>query len=1103
MLEQCTSGSRGMNPLKNRSLWVKIAFMAAVSVFITAVTLVLLAFWQSDRYNDLAQNEVEMLIDADLDHITSGVLNLVKTENDAIQSRVDTHLDVARHVLDATGEAALSSERVEWNAMNQFTGERSNLELPKLLVGGTWLGQNADLSITTPVVDDITRLVGETATVFQRMNDRGDMLRVATTVKTKEGERAIGTFIPAVNPDGTENAVVSTILKGEAYHGRAYVVDSWYLTAYEPLNNADGELVGMLYVGVKQQSVEARIRNAILNTKVGKTGYVYVLGGSGNERGHYIISQNSERDGEDVWLNQDSDGRFVIQEIIQMAKSLKPGEMATYRYRWGNPGEPVPRWKIARLAYYEPWDWVFGTSVYEDELQTYHSMLSDGRLRMMSDMAIAGVIIAFLVVLLSVALSLKISKPIRQMTQAAEKISSGDLIQVVDVHARDDIGILACAFNLMTEKLIGSMEYLKKSEEKYRQIFENALEGLFQTTLDGRIISANPTLAKIIGYDSPKALISGIADLGHQLYLNPEDRERFISMLREKGEVVGFEVQFRRRDGVLIWVSISGRLVLNEDGFPALIEGFINDINDRKLVEDALAESKNYLNEIFNTVADPMFVKNKDHQWVLVNDAMCAFVGHSREELLGKCGYDFFSIEEADIFRAEDDELLANGVGCTNEGSFIDAQGKVHTIITRKTLYTDQDQEKFIVSIVRDVTSQRIAEEEKKQLEARLSQAQKMEALGTLAGGIAHDFNNILSAIIGYAELAAEDVQEPGEVRESLAQVLTAGMRARDLVKQILTFSRKAEIEFSPIILHSVVKESLKMLRSMIPTTIEIQQNLTASGLVMSDPTQLHQIIMNLCTNAVHAMDETGGILELSLSEENFNAPNVLNDFTLSPGKYLKLSVRDTGQGIPEKILGRIFEPYFTTKEKGRGTGLGLSVIHGIVNNHGGAIICQSVQGEGTTFSVYLPSIESDKSDVSLPELSALPRGSERILYVDDEVSLAKLVQKMLSSTGYQVTSSSDSLEALELFRKSPQDFDLVITDMTMPGITGDRMAQAMIEIRSDIPIILCTGYNEHITESKTKELGIKAFILKPLDVRILTETARRVLDQRKEPPQM
>ena len=372
---------------------------------------------------------------------------------------------------------------------------------------------------------------------------------------------------------------------------------------------------------------QSRIRQAILQSSVGKTGYVYILGSSGEDRGQYIISYKGERDGEDVWGNQDSDGRFVIQEIINKATRLKPGEMTTVRYRWQNRGELEPRWKIARLAYYAPWDWVIGTSVYEDELQAYSSLLKDGRIRMIRIMGFAGCIITVLVGLLCMCIIWSITRPIRRMTEVAEKIIDGDFTQVVPVTSHDEIGVLARTFNLMTGELNRSLEGLRASEDKYRGIFENALEGLYQSSLEGRFLSVNPALAHILGYDSPEELIEGITDIRHQFYVNPSDRDILLTAIANHRKAFGFEVQVYRKDGRKIWISISARLRYDETGQPDVIEGFITDITTRKRAEEALEESRNYLDEIINSFGDPMFVKDRQHRWVLVNNAMCAFNG--------------------------------------------------------------------------------------------------------------------------------------------------------------------------------------------------------------------------------------------------------------------------------------------------------------------------------------------------------------------------------------------------------------------------------------------------------------------------------------------
>ena len=289
------------------------------------------------------------------------------------------------------------------------------------------------------------------------------------------------------------------------------------------------------------------------------------------------------------------------------------------------------------------------------------------------------------------------------------------------------------------------------------------------------------------------------------------------------------------------------------------------------------------------------------------------------------------------------------------------------------------------------------------------------------------------------------------------------------MVKQILTFSRMTESAYSPIALKTVVNESLKMLRSVIPSTIEIKQDLTVSGMVMSDPVQINQIMINLCTNAVHAMDETGGILEVNLVEVSIDDEAISHGLDIPAGPYVKLVIRDTGKGMPPEIKDRIFEPYFTTKELGRGTGLGLSVIHGIVKNHKGTVTCTSAPDAGTTFEVYLPRITSEQTQGEYAVEKPLPGGNERILFVDDEQTLANLTVEMLGSRGY---------------------------DMTMPGMTGDRLARELIAIRHDIPVILCTGYNEHISEERAQHIGIREFIMKPLDIRTLSEITRKVLDK-------
>lgn len=950
----------------------QIAIMGAGSVLLTAVALVLLAVWQSKEYNTLAQEEVNLLIDSDLNHITQGIYNLVRTENEAVQQQMDSNLKVARHILDSAGKIELGHELVNWVAINQFTNTSKPVRLPKLLISGKWLQKNKSFKQQTPVVDKVSALVGETATIFQRINEKGDMLRVATTVQTGTGERAISTYIPAINPNGNNNPVVTAVLRGETYHGRAYVVNDWYLTTYEPIRDGDGNVMGMLYVGVKQQAVAARIRNAILQTSVGKTGYVYVISGRGADRGRYVISRKGERDGEDIWSSRDLDNRPIIQDIIFKATQLEPGGMATVRYRWQNPGDPEPRWKIARLAYYAPWDWVIGTSVYEDELQSYSNQLTSGRMRMIRSMCIAGSLIAVIIALIAMYAVWVILRPVREMTAIAQKIIDGDHSQIVEVRSKDEIGILARTFNQMSTELHQAISSLKESEEKYRNIFEYALEGLFQSTLEGRFISANPAAAKMLGYDSPEELIGEISDIQTQFYVNPSDRAMLLDSISNNQEISSFEVQCYRKNGQKIWVAISARM--------------------------------------------PRSV--------------------AREEQL-------------------------------------------------------------IYGFIRDITEQRKAETERKNLESKLIQSQKMEAIGTLAGGIAHDFNNILQPILSYNELLKSELSGNSTCEKYVSRINTAALRAKDLVSQILAFSRQSsEQSTSPVQIKSSLEEIIKLCRATIPSSINIVEDIQHDcSSVLVNPSHLHQIAMNLIINAYHAVELNGGQIMIELHEVFLDTLDVAG-MALLPAKYVKMAVSDTGCGINPDVIDKIFDPYFTTKGQGKGTGLGLSVVYGIVQeNLGDMKVCSEV-GKGTTFTVYLPIVESPYKKTAIAQSPiSFSSGNEHILLVDDEDLILEVEEMQLKALGYRVTIQNSSLNALKLFRLNPGEFDLVITDLSMPNMTGVQLAEEFLKIRPDIPLIICSGLNEKNNQEKAKLVGVTRFMAKPITFSELSQQVSIALE--------
>jgi len=369
-------------------------------------------------------------------------------------------------------------------------------------------------------------------------------------------------------------------------------------------------------------------------------------------------------------------------------------------------------------------------------------------------------------------------------------------------------------------------------------------------------------------------------------------------------------------------------------------------------------------------------------------------------------------------------------------------------------------------------------------LEQQLMHAQKMETIGTLAGGIAHDFNNILSAIMGYTDLALMRTPENTPLQEDLRQVRKAADRAADLVRQILTFSRRQQTESHPLQVSLVVKEALKLLRASIPTTIDIRQEVTTQATVLADPTQIHQLIMNLCTNAFHAMGDRGGILGVSLTEVALSqSPITANKIALPPGRYVRLMVSDTGNGMDTETMAKIFEPYFTTKEKGKGTGLGLAVVHGIVENHHGGIEVTSEPRQGTTFTVYLPMANQEAAMAAppAPVPSHRSQAGERVAVVDDESTIRELIGQFLLDAGYRVDIFVNGMDAWQTISRTPKAWDLLITDQTMPGMTGEQLAAMLLAVRPEMPIILCSGNNELLDNDQTRKMGISACLLKPI----------------------
>ena len=581
---------------------------------------------------------------------------------------------------------------------------------------------------------------------------------------------------------------------------------------------------------------------------------------------------------------------------------------------------------------------------------------------------------------------------------------------------------------------------------------------------------------------------------------HPDDREKMSKFLGDvlTGGKAEAEVRVLTKEGKVRWLHVYGQP--KGEGNDHRRSEFIiaaKDITERKEAEKALLRSERKYRDLFESSKDGIIMTDIKGNILDANKAYLDMLGYEKDEIL-KLTIQQLTPEKWHEMEKEiiENQLLTRGYSDEYEKEYIRKDGTIFPISIKVWLVKDDHGQPIGEwGFIRDITERKRVEEKSVRLEAQLHQASKMEALGTLAGGIAHDFNNILGAIIGNAELMEMfDLPEDSPLCNNLDEIIWAGYRAKELIGRILAFSRQKELKREPMQLGPIVQEALNLLRATLPTTIEIRQHIEKeNGNVLTDPSQIHQVLINLCTNAADAMRKKGGLLKVELTEVELDAQAADRFLDLEPGPYVRLLVSDTGRGMKREVMGRIFDPYFSTKKE-RGTGLGLPVVHGIVKGLGGAIEVRSEEGKGSVFELLFPSQKEEAFELQTEKLGPVPRGNECILFVDDEKTLVDTGKGILEYLGYEVITRTNGIEALEAFRAHPDRFDLVITDMTMPSMTGVELTKEIMKIQPDIPIILCTGYSEMISEDRAKVIGIREFLLKPLGVRDLAEIVRKAL---------
>lgn len=650
----------------------------------------------------------------------------------------------------------------------------------------------------------------------------------------------------------------------------------------------------------------------------------------------------------------------------------------------------------------------------------------------------------------------------------------------------------------LSTKIIKLTTAQRESEELLHFIVNNSSDSLVIINADRRQSYVSPGAERVFGF-----LTSELEGRSLDTLIHPDDwqviEDAWQEAVKHPEKIVTVQYRHIHKDRTWVFAEAIAQSFFNEPAINGLIAS-VRDITERKQAEEELARQKKLFETMFNTIPDGVVITDTNREIQLANKGMEDTFGYKPSELLGKTTAMLYA--DQDTYRHTGKAVLGQNtqkrddryITCYRKNNGQEFPGETF----RAKLFDENKRWLGNLGIMRDISERIQQEEQGKMLQRQLSQAQKMESIGTLAGGIAHDFNNILGAIIGYAEMIRDDCPAGSATSHDINQVLKAGSRAKDLVKQILAFSRQAATELVPLKPVSIVKEALSLLRSSLPATIVIEQDIDADvGMILAEPTQIHQILMNLCTNAFHAMETVGGTLTVALHRKVLTTEDLHATLHLRPGSFVQLSVQDTGSGIMPEIREKIFEPFFTTKKVGQGTGMGLAMVHGIVQSYGGAITCTSKPGEGTVFRVILPIID----DVALhgqDPVEQTPTGKEHILLIDDEQMLLELGRTMLERLGYEVTAVMGSVEGLATFQNEPELFDIVITDQTMPIITGIDLSQRILQMRPDIPIILCTGYSSLITEEKAKAMGIKGFAMKPLAKKDIARLIRKVLDGKK-----
>ncbi|MBI5557637.1 MAG: cache domain-containing protein [Deltaproteobacteria bacterium] len=836
--------------------------------------------------------------------------------------------------------------------------------------------------------------------------------------------------------------------------------------------------------GEYYDDMEADIKQEVLDRieqiRFGREGHIF----AGQWDGFGLAGPGK---GEQLLSSHDPGTERVVQQLIDLARA-DGGYIYYLAPKILGSREAL---KTSYVMGVDEWQWYVCAGEYLDDIEKSLAMEKEAMvIRLRENIAVTFILFACLLVA-SFLIARTISRKTKNNFATLNSFFHRAALETTELDSRSldfiEFQMLAESVNRMVAERNRVMAALAENESRYRALFDSASDAIMIVQND-LFIDCNQQALKMFACGREQMLGQSPGRFSPPIQpdgSNSEEKVRENNRRALAGKPQFFRWTHQRCGGALFEVEVSLSAVDLAD--KTFIQAIVRDISDRIRTEKQLTRQASALEQ----TAEEIVITDNEGVIEYANPAFEKITGYLRAEAIGMLysSLQYHQEDQADkemwaTIRAG--EVWRGRVTTRRKDDIaIEADATVSPIFDPTGNYMGY------VFVKRDVTEQI-------KVEKMFRQSQKMEAIGTLAGGIAHDFNNILSAIFGFTEIAKLQIPETENAYKCLGKILEAAGRARDLVKQILTFSRQTAIKPQPIQLKIIAKETIKLLEASLPTTISIRSNFLSDESVLADPTSLHQLVMNLCTNAGHAMRKAGGELDISLISVELDQDFARIHPEIKPGQFVRLTVSDTGHGMTPEVKERIFDPFFTTKGEGEGTGMGLSVVHGIVRNLGGAVTVHSEPGKGSSFMVYLP-VHAGRKDREKKEDEKIPGGTEHIIFVDDEEFIVDIAEQMLQLLGYKVAGKTDSREALGYFRQHAEEVDLVITDYTMPRMTGLDLAREIRKIRPDLPILLCTGYNTGFSETEIKEAGINAFILKPVVRKELAAIVRKVLDGRKK----